>query len=255
MWLVFSVTSLGVLLTGLNASTLDVALPTVVRHFSASATAASWILLSYLLVSTVLILPFGRLADIIGRRRLYLLGLALLTFPASWRAPRLTCRASSSPGWCRRSVPRRSWRTSRAILTDAFPTRKLSLGARVERDGGGSGPGCRARHRRAAGRQRRLALGLLVQRPVRRDRPGVGGRHAARAAAPGYPGAIRPHRGGALAGRHRLPHHRDRAGRHARAGLPGRCSSRVFVFVVGAPILLLNSASRAVPADRPDALR
>jgi EmrB/QacA subfamily drug resistance transporter len=127
MWLVFSVTSLGVLLTGLNASTLDVALPTVSRHFSASAVAASWILLSYLLVSTVLILPFGRLADIIGRRRLYLLGLALLTFSSlvAGAAPDVAVLILARIG---QAVGAASIMANvSAILTDAFPTRKLSL--------------------------------------------------------------------------------------------------------------------------------
>jgi EmrB/QacA subfamily drug resistance transporter len=73
------VTSLGVLLAAINTSTLDVALPVVVRHFHAGATEASWTLLAYMLVNTILILAFGRLADIVGRRRLYLLGLAILT--------------------------------------------------------------------------------------------------------------------------------------------------------------------------------
>jgi len=56
-----------------------VALPVVARHFDASATAASWTLLTYMLVNTILILAFGRLADIVGRRRLYLFGLGTLT--------------------------------------------------------------------------------------------------------------------------------------------------------------------------------
>jgi EmrB/QacA subfamily drug resistance transporter len=76
---VLSVTSLGVLLASVNTSTLDVALPVVARHFNASATAASWTLLTYMLVNTILILAFGRLADIVGRRRLYLFGLGTLT--------------------------------------------------------------------------------------------------------------------------------------------------------------------------------
>jgi EmrB/QacA subfamily drug resistance transporter len=126
--MVFSVTSLGVLLTGLNASTLDVALPVVVRHFKASATAASWILLSYLLVSTVLILPFGRLADIIGRRRLYLAGLAVLTFAslaAAW-APNvqilIAARVLQAVGAA--SV----MANTSALITDAFHGPSLSLG-------------------------------------------------------------------------------------------------------------------------------
>jgi EmrB/QacA subfamily drug resistance transporter len=73
------VTSLGVLLAATNTSTLDVALPVVARHFHASASAASWALLTYMLLNTVLILVFGRLADIVGRRRLYLAGLGTLT--------------------------------------------------------------------------------------------------------------------------------------------------------------------------------
>jgi EmrB/QacA subfamily drug resistance transporter len=76
---VLSVTSLGVLLAAANTSTLDVALPVVVRHFHAGASAASWTLLTYMLLNTILILAFGRLADIIGRRRLYLIGLGTLT--------------------------------------------------------------------------------------------------------------------------------------------------------------------------------
>src|SRR6201994_2126166 len=78
-WRVLSVTSLGVLLSGINTSTPDVALPVVARHFSASATESSWIVLSYMLVNTILILVFGRVADIVGRRRLYMAGLAILT--------------------------------------------------------------------------------------------------------------------------------------------------------------------------------
>ena len=78
-WLVLSVTSLGMVLTGLNASMLNVALPRVVAHFHADAFAANWLLLSFQLVNTVMILVFGRLADIFGRREMYLLGFAVFT--------------------------------------------------------------------------------------------------------------------------------------------------------------------------------
>jgi len=127
-WVVFSVTSLGVLLTGLNASTLDVALPSVVRHFSASATAATWILLSFLLVTTVLVVPFGRLADIIGRRRLYLAGLSLLTLASlvAGAAPDvgvlILARIAQAVGAASIMA------NVTAILTDAFRPSKLSIG-------------------------------------------------------------------------------------------------------------------------------
>jgi EmrB/QacA subfamily drug resistance transporter len=78
-WRVLSVITLGTLLTGVNVSTLNVALPVVVRHFDASAFAAGWVLLSFMLVNTVLLVVCGRLADVFGRRETYLIGYAVFT--------------------------------------------------------------------------------------------------------------------------------------------------------------------------------
>lgn len=78
-WRVVSVTGIGIALIGLSVSTLNVALPVMVRHFGAGPVASSWVLLSYLLVSTSTLVFFGRLADLVGRREIYLLGFALFT--------------------------------------------------------------------------------------------------------------------------------------------------------------------------------
>jgi EmrB/QacA subfamily drug resistance transporter len=127
-WRVLSVTGIGVLLSGANTSTLDVALPTVSRHFNATASEASWMLLSYMLVNTGLIVAFGRLADIVGRRRLYLVGLAVFTVAG------LAC------GFATNAVQLDAMRAVQAVgaasivtnttalLTDAFPPEILSLG-------------------------------------------------------------------------------------------------------------------------------
>lgn len=127
-WRVFSVTTLGVILTAVNNSTLDVALPAVSRHFDATPSQASWILLSYMLVTTVLILAFGRLADLMGRRRLYIAGLAVFTV-ASFGcgfAPNagvlIALRALQAVGAA--SVVT----NTTAMLVDAFPPRLLGLG-------------------------------------------------------------------------------------------------------------------------------
>jgi EmrB/QacA subfamily drug resistance transporter len=76
-WAVLVAASSGALLCFLNLSALNVALPAVAQSLHATPTQASWILLSYMLVSTVCILCFGRLADLWGRRRLFLAGLSL----------------------------------------------------------------------------------------------------------------------------------------------------------------------------------
>src|ERR1700753_2049119 len=127
-WRVLSVTSIGVLLAGTNTSTLDVGLPVVARHFSANATQASWIVLSYMLVNTVLILVFGRVADIVGRRRLYMVGLTILTGASvlCGFAPSAlllaVCRALQAVGAAAIIT------NTTALLTDAFPRRLLSTG-------------------------------------------------------------------------------------------------------------------------------
>jgi len=58
-------------------SALNIALPSVSAHFQASAVQTSWILLSYLLTTAVLILFFGRMSDMFGLRKLYLTGVAI----------------------------------------------------------------------------------------------------------------------------------------------------------------------------------
>ncbi|MFG1945616.1 MFS transporter [Nonomuraea sp. NPDC048826] len=78
-WRVCSVTSLGLILIGMAGSTLNVALPTVVRHFHATPFQSGWILLAFLLTNTASLLFFGRVADLIGRREVYLTGFALFT--------------------------------------------------------------------------------------------------------------------------------------------------------------------------------
>ncbi|MFI0348949.1 DHA2 family efflux MFS transporter permease subunit [Actinomadura sp. 9N407] len=74
-----SAVSLGTVLLVVNVSTLNIALPVVVRHFDASAAASSWLLLSFMLAQTGLLMVFGRLADVFGRRGTYLCGLAVFT--------------------------------------------------------------------------------------------------------------------------------------------------------------------------------
>ncbi|MEV7012347.1 MFS transporter [Streptosporangium sp. NPDC051022] len=76
-WRVCSVACLGMLLIGISGSTLNVALPEVVRHFHADAFASGWILLAFLLVNTATLVFFGRVADLLGRREVYLTGFTL----------------------------------------------------------------------------------------------------------------------------------------------------------------------------------
>jgi EmrB/QacA subfamily drug resistance transporter len=127
-WRVLSVTALGVILCFVNASTLTVALPVVAQDLGASPMQASWVLLSYMLVMTVLIPVFGRLADLFGRRTLYMAGLATLTLAS------LGCSLATRPETllvfrCLQAVGAAAVITNTsALIADAFPLRMLGMG-------------------------------------------------------------------------------------------------------------------------------
>ncbi|NUR88213.1 MAG: MFS transporter, partial [Nonomuraea sp.] len=130
-WRAVSVTGLGMLLTGLNSSSLNVALPTVVEHFHADAFLATWVLLAYMLVSSVGLVVFGRVADLFGRRGTYLLGFVVFTaaslvagFSPSIEAL-LAARVAQACGSAMILA------NSSAILTDAFPPARLGRGMAV----------------------------------------------------------------------------------------------------------------------------
>ncbi len=71
--------SLSMLLSSLDTSIANVALPTLAQAFTASFQEVQWVVLAYLLAITTLIVSVGRLGDIIGRRRLLLAGIFLFT--------------------------------------------------------------------------------------------------------------------------------------------------------------------------------
>lgn len=64
------------LVAALGSSIATVSLPAVVADFGVSLGQAQWVTLSFLLVSTVFVLPTGPLGDLVGRRRVLLWGLA-----------------------------------------------------------------------------------------------------------------------------------------------------------------------------------
>ena len=82
-WAVFPPIALGVIMATLDASVVNIALPTLARTFAAPLVTVEWVALGYSVVLTGLLLAAGRLADLRGRRAVYGRGLALFTLASA----------------------------------------------------------------------------------------------------------------------------------------------------------------------------
>lgn len=78
-WWVLTAVSLATLMTYLDNNVINVAIPTIQRSLHLSVTGLEWIVSSYLLVLAGLLLVGGRVADVYGRRRVFLAGLTIFT--------------------------------------------------------------------------------------------------------------------------------------------------------------------------------
>ncbi len=126
-WWALSCTSLGMLLATINSGTLIIALPDLERSLGTSLLQLVWVILVYMIASTVLVLTAGRLADLFGRKRAYVAGFVVFSL------------ASLGAGFAGNGTELILWRVlqgiggaflfanSAAIVTDAFPRRQLGL--------------------------------------------------------------------------------------------------------------------------------
>src|SRR5690606_5395867 len=78
-WFVMLAVSLGVFLATIDGSIVNVALPTLVRELNTDFATVQWVVLAYLLTLTTLMLSVGRLADMIGKKFIYMTGFIVFT--------------------------------------------------------------------------------------------------------------------------------------------------------------------------------
>src|ERR1044071_3498153 len=74
-WATLFTVAFGTFMATLDGSIVNIALPTIRREFNAGDH-VEWIILSYLLVTTSTLLIMGRLSDMFGRKRIYIMGFA-----------------------------------------------------------------------------------------------------------------------------------------------------------------------------------
>ena len=78
-WFVFAALGAGLFTSVADAGSTIVALPTIADHFDIDLPATQWVVIAYLLTITALLLPMGRVSDILGRKRVYIAGFTIFT--------------------------------------------------------------------------------------------------------------------------------------------------------------------------------
>jgi len=76
-WVGLAMLSVGVAMIIVDATIVNVAVPSIIRELKLDSTQAEWINTTYALVFAALLITLGRLGDVLGRRRLYVSGLGL----------------------------------------------------------------------------------------------------------------------------------------------------------------------------------
>ncbi|MGI9096937.1 MAG: MFS transporter [Solirubrobacteraceae bacterium] len=126
-WWALSCTSLGMLLATINSGTLIIALPDLERALHTGLLTLVWVILAYMIASTVLVLTAGRLSDLFGRKQAYVGGFVVFAL------------ASLGAGFASDATQLILWRilqgiggaflfaNAAALVTDAFPREQLGL--------------------------------------------------------------------------------------------------------------------------------
>jgi EmrB/QacA subfamily drug resistance transporter len=120
-------------LTPFIGSSVNVALPSIGRQFALDAITLNWIITAYLLAAAIFLVPFGRLADIKGRKRIFTCGIiidflgSILAIFASSGILLIGCRVLQGIGGAM------IFGTGVAIVTSIFPAseRGKALGFNV----------------------------------------------------------------------------------------------------------------------------
>jgi EmrB/QacA subfamily drug resistance transporter len=78
-WLILLLISLASFMGALDATIVNISLPTMSKYFQCDVATVSWVAMAYLLVLSGTLIMFGRVADIRGYKKIYLAGFAIFT--------------------------------------------------------------------------------------------------------------------------------------------------------------------------------
>ena len=144
-WWTLAVVGSGTFMSALDTSVVNVALPVIGQATQSAVSTVEWVILAYLVTVSSSLLVFGRLADMYGKRRIYMAGLAVFVFGS------LCCGLSGTVGLLILSRVVQAvgaaiiFALSPSLLISAFPGRErgraLGMQATMTYLGVAAGPG------------------------------------------------------------------------------------------------------------------
>lgn len=123
-WKIFFLVATSIFMSTLDSSIVNVALPYMMQDLQTDIQTIQWVVLTYLITVSSLLLTFGRLSDIRGRKLVYILGFAVFT------AGSVLCGAAQNPKFL---IVSRAFQgcgasmlmaCSPAMIVDAFPVQE-----------------------------------------------------------------------------------------------------------------------------------
>lgn len=126
-WYVMAAVAMGIFLATIDSSIVNIALPTLVRELNTDFATIQWVVLVYLLTIATLILSFGKLGDIIGKKTVYATGFVVFTLGS------ILCGLSATVSWLiffrvvQAIGATMILALGMAIVTEAFPPRERGM--------------------------------------------------------------------------------------------------------------------------------
>ena len=109
--------------TPLMLSSANVALPSIARDLSLDAVILAWVPMVYLMASTIFVLIFGRVADSVGRKRIFLIGTAAVIVSSVYAALSVNSAMLLSARFAQGVSAAMLYATQMALVTSAFPAK------------------------------------------------------------------------------------------------------------------------------------
>jgi EmrB/QacA subfamily drug resistance transporter len=129
---VLVIVSVATFVASLDLFIVNIAFPSIERDFAGTSDATlSWVLSAYAIVTAALLVPAGRLADLLGRKRLFMGGLVTFVVASS------LCAAAPGAGWLIGARVLQAaggailMPTSLALLLAEFPAKQRGLAVAV----------------------------------------------------------------------------------------------------------------------------